>query len=1042
MNEQVFARYSFLPWLRQGIATSIKKIDPLGSGGSGQGERASIEIALTINEDTANPISNTVQLLGPGDITGIDSRAVVRTDPRHFITDFEPNYLPLIEFCDGDFPWRYTPATAKFKHLLRPWICLIVLTEDEFERDKTFPGPLPIIELKDPAAGLPKATETWAWAHVHVNDDLGTMGQTGIDQAIANLENLLQENPDIAISRLVCPRKLKPNTTYNAFVIPTFESGRLAGLGQELPEDIDSLEPSWGKGQSSFPVYYEWYFRTGFRGDFESLVRLIQPRVLDEAVGIRPMDVQQPYPQQLDLVPGITEPPTIGLEGALKTPQTASTPWPNPDEYQPDLMRLRNLPVEFQDALANFINLPEDIKEPGATGLDPIVTAPLYGRWHAVVMRLRENGNPPWIEQLNLDPRNRTAAGFGTLVVQKLQEELMNSAWQQLGQIEQVNRLMIQAQLSHEIVLALYTKHFLPLGDSQILGITAPMQRFVLGSPFTIRKLIQDSVLPIASVSRAFRRINRPRGPIELKMDPDSSRQPRPVLNRINRGEITAAPPKQTPKKQLTLEEVSNSLFPSWVPDWLKPFLKFSHLILGLLLVGFILMNVFFNFIPFTSPIFLAIIVASVGAFVYLQNKSSRWRTAEILQRKNLIPELIKKIPPRPHFKITKPGETFPNIGSTRDDSIEAAHFRQATIDAHEMLQALPATPAPLQPLDIASVQGKLLSALHPDNGFVKRFQSRVVIPASYDTKNRTDPCAPIMAAPDFDRPMYEPLLDISPELLIPNVNLIPQNTIALLETNQSFIEAYMVGLNHEMARELLWREYPTDQRGSYFRQFWDVRDFVNTEPGLSPEELAEKLRDIKPIHSWLAQAELGENNNRQLDESKENLVLIIRSDLLKKYPTAVIYAVKAIWPKDGSSRTPGDIEQYPLFRAKIDPDITLIGFALTVEEARGSSNPDDNNPGWFFAIKERPGESRFGLDAAESPADDTATDWNDLSWGHLVSTQREFDELNYIDLETPLHNVADFDSMDWGANAADMAYILFQQPVFFAVHASEMIPE
>lgn len=30
--------------------------------------------------------------------------------------------------------------------------------------------------------------------------------------------------------------------------------------------------------------------------------------------------------------------------------------------------------------------------------------------------------------------------------------------------------------------------------------------------------------------------------------------------------------------------------------------------------------------------------------------------------------------------------------------------------------------------------------------------------------------------------------------------------------------KSYMVGLNHEFARELLWREYPTDQRGSYFR--------------------------------------------------------------------------------------------------------------------------------------------------------------------------------------------------------------------------------
>ena len=71
------------------------------------------------------------------------------------------------------------------------------------------------------------------------------------------------------------------------------------------------------------------------------------------------------------------------------------------------------------------------------------------------------------------------------------------------------------------------------------------------------------------------------------------------------------------------------------------------------------------------------------------------------------------------------------------------------------------------------------------------------------------------MAYPEIDIPMYEPLKKLSDELFLPNLNLIPQNTITLLETNQSFIEAYMVGLNHEFARELLWREYPTDQRGS-----------------------------------------------------------------------------------------------------------------------------------------------------------------------------------------------------------------------------------
>ena len=32
--------------------------------------------------------------------------------------------------------------------------------------------------------------------------------------------------------------------------------------------------------------------------------------------------------------------------------------------------------------------------------------------------------------------------------------------------------------------------------------------------------------------------------------------------------------------------------------------------------------------------------------------------------------------------------------------------------------------------------------------------------------------------------------------------------------TDNSFVEAFLVGLNHEMGRELLWRGYPTDQRG------------------------------------------------------------------------------------------------------------------------------------------------------------------------------------------------------------------------------------
>ncbi len=56
---------------------------------------------------------------------------------------------------------------------------------------------------------------------------------------------------------------------------------------------------------------------------------------------------------------------------------------------------------------------------------------------------------------------------------------------------------------------------------------------------------------------------------------------------------------------------------------------------------------------------------------------------------------------------------------------------------------------------------------------------------------------------------MYEPLKDRSAALL-PSINLIEFSSITLLETNQPFIEAYMVGLNHELlARALMALERP-----------------------------------------------------------------------------------------------------------------------------------------------------------------------------------------------------------------------------------------
>ncbi|MBK9410748.1 MAG: hypothetical protein IPN47_22405 [Gemmatimonadetes bacterium] len=45
------------------------------------------------------------------------------------------------------------------------------------------------------------------------------------------------------------------------------------------------------------------------------------------------------------------------------------------------------------------------------------------------------------------------------------------------------------------------------------------------------------------------------------------------------------------------------------------------------------------------------------------------------------------------------------------------------------------------------------------------------------------------MAHPVIDQPMYEPLKNLAPSFS-PNINLIEQNSITLLQTNQRFIES------------------------------------------------------------------------------------------------------------------------------------------------------------------------------------------------------------------------------------------------------------
>ncbi|KOV28042.1 hypothetical protein ADK60_19150 [Streptomyces sp. XY431] len=1107
--------------MRGGIATRIAA-DP-----SGPVTRAEIPVRLHLTGEAVagGPppeqfVDQKVQLYGPGDIVGIDPRVVSRTEPRAWVTNAEPNYLAHIEFYDEDFPWQYSPlAPEADTGRLRPWLALVVLEgpkqtgePGEFTEGAAPGRPLPFITVTDPAGTLPPPEQLGAWAHVHVDGQLDDpIVSENMPATLAALRQVLRANPDRACSRLICPRHLRPNTGYHAFLVPAFETGRLAGLGLDPGAAPSAAHSAWGpnypnrQAPGQLPYYYRWFFGTGTAGDFEYLVRLLQPGQPDPRVGRRDVDVRRsPGPG----LPGITEPAALGgvlkLGGALRVPDREPdlwdnwdgrfpTPPPPPPPAPPPPVPLP-YPHPFQQALAGRINLADDYLEhppavaharlagplgptdtaadtaaaPSPGAADPVITPPLYGRWHARTSRLlsQRDGTPVpapanrnWVHRLNLDPRFRIAANFGTQVVQARQEEFMAAAWEQVGEVLAANARIRAAQLAREVGHVLHGKHLAPPVPSPVpptvpttpvpgaaraaaapppsgrsLRLTAPAgsrvtttgsaEAALAGGPggaepaelVAVGFEVARSRIAAAPVSPPMRRITRPRSRLMRGLPFAAANQPPdallPRMDDPATG-IAAAPPKAAPAAIVTPAQLANVLHPP-------------------------------------GP-------SAAGA---QEARAQEGGTQEAGPS-----DPVGGLPTSSDFVLSLPGDgVVPRPGG--EDSAEARLFKLALRDLQDGLDTAVVGGRTRErlPLGITPVTGTLLAGLSADETVPRQLLSGVRLP------ERLQPFAErfleAMAYPVIDLPMYQSLLDMSVDTFVPNLGLVPPNTITLLATDQEFIEAFMAGLNHELARELLWREFPTDQRCSSFRQFWDPR-VEPPQPGETAAERRERLYDITRMDGWSTDTALGTHDNRDLVQEEE-LVLVIRGELLKKYPTAAVYAHRAAWATnedgvvdpslervladvpDGDRPSP-ELVKLPIYEARVEPDITLLGFDLTADQARGKPPLD---PGWFFVIKERPGDPRFGADDGAGTAVEV---WNDLSWRDIDPLDRHFVSLD-PGVQVPLVR---FDGSEddqekreqrredaalplWHSrlSSADIAYMLFQAPVLIAVHAQEMLPD
>jgi hypothetical protein len=917
------ATYSFFAYARGGIASGITdEYDPTLANQP----TSHLAVAISGGADTAHA---TVGVYGPGDVVAIDIKQITRVAPESEAPAWTPNYFPHVEFDRPDYPWLFSPY-APTGDRLHPWLALIVVADDAdatyVERHETSQRPALTLSPGAMATQLPDLEDRWAWAYVQVAGDL----------AGDHLASEQSDHPERVCSRIVAPRRLRANARYRACLVPAYEAGRAAGMGESTVSDTLGLAWTFGAQGASpaqgitLPVYYSWRFATGPDGDFASLARRLVAVQTPDGLGERDMDTTDPGA-------GLPSAGTAlgGLQGALMPP-TAT---------------LGRLPTAtFRNRLRTLLNQADP--DAGAPARPLELPPPIYGRWPvgaSAVPPWPAHRRPTWLAELNLDPRNRTAAGIGTELARRRQQQLMTSAWAQIGPIDKANQALAQAQLARHQLGATHRARIREMkSNAHLVMLCAPaLARVPAAGPDGPTLFAQtDPSRTAPGLTPMFRRLTRPRGPVARRGDPAGRLGG--VLDRLNSDALAVRPARAAPDGTQMLD----------------------------------------------------LLAATTTNDVALGNPAN--------------------VPHRDGDKLT---------------GVEFQHGAEGVQGAIQGWGQRP-DPAPAPAVNLGEL-GKLLRLqLDPELTVAPRVARRVSVPASRGW-NPADPLEPIMAAPEFPTPMFWPLRALSQDYVLPGMDKLKPENVTVVKTNNRFVNSFMIGLNHEMSRQLLWRGYPTDQRGTYFRQFWDHTGRVPPPGETAPPD----LHDLSPLDGWTASRLLSTADGASAAGGE--LVLVVRGELLRRFPNAIVSVV------DATGTTPmglGTTERYPVFTGALAPDARFLGFDIGRDEALHGGAA---GKGWFFVIAQHPTEPQFGLAEEDDPGAPNATNlpgmhgatWADLSWAHLAADDAALNAMTYAPAK-PLASATPTDTSGpaWGTNAADMAAVSLRDPVRIAIHAGELI--
>ncbi len=888
-----------------------------------------------------------LRMLGPEGVVGLDVQHVLRVEPAPGSTDVEPNYLPCVEFDLPELPWLFTPARADGGRL-RPWLQLIVV---ESAGHPVQPGnPLPFVDVE--VGLLPPLGDAWQWAHI---------------QRPAG-------RPGPMISRLLCPRRLGPDTDYLACLVPSFQGGVTAGLTGGFTE-IDQPGDAWplpGQQVCRLPVYHSWGFRTGAEGDFEQLATAVVPLRLEEAglLGGRTVDVTRPWLHGDPLASG--DPAggrqTITVQGVL----TLFDPPPG---------------TVTQAALDDFrTRVAAHIDRGTETALAP----PLYGG-HPVVSRAVDPAATGWLADLNLDPENRIAAALGADWVRENQEFLMARAWEQLGAVREANRKLQEAAFCTAVCDSLYRRHLQTLSPGELMAVAAPVgDRLRTASGLPLRTEVAVSPAPTALAGASFHRLLRRRGPVARRAALDGDSLARRTLTGALLPPL-AVPLVTRPGTTPTVAAPESEPFTARTDGALRSAAT-RHTAGMLRTMAAVAPAAAANGFTDQAGAITALLAPSVGrlatgaeGFAADSMTSDDLLAAEQLFDAGTVGPLVDDLA----GAMESPPEGF---GMTLPEPFTVLAGQESMSDdpGGELLQYG-------VPIDPDAIRERLVGALDPTPLLAARLDDRITVTGESLVALPERITDPVMVCPDFPAAMALAIKESEPDWFLPGIAAIPDDRAVLLKANGPFIAAFMVGANDELNREMRWREYPTDLRGSPFTHFWPRPD---------------GLPDIPPVHDWALDGALG--SHLALDANALD-VLLIRGRLVHRYPGMVVAAVPPAAVQD--PQLAPDSWVAPIMVLPLDERTCAYAFQLP---------PGQRIHDWWIVLAENGRRLRFGYDTAPGTGEGMKT-WDDLNWDRVLAGG--FASLGQLPTPEPAtereHPVVV--GRPW--NSADVARVTLQRP-------------